>query len=121
MAVQRASDPPRQARADVTALDRASPVVYSYWTVRASQDPRPAVGLIGLGHMGTAFAERLLDAGYPLVVSNRTPQKAEALAARGAAVAGSPAQLAAEVDVIVTSLADADAFESVEAEALAAE
>ena len=78
------------------------------------------MGLIGLGHMGTAFAERLLDAGYPLVVSNRTPEKAEALAARGAALAASPAQLAAEVDVILTSLADDDAFESVAAEALAA-
>ena len=77
-----------------SALDQALPVVYSYWTVRASQDPRLAVGLIGLGNMGTAFAERLLDAGYPLVVSNRTPGKAEALAARGAVVAASPAELA---------------------------
>ena len=101
-------------------LDRAPPVVYSYWTVRASQDPRPAVGLIGLGHMGTAFAERLLDAGYPLVVSNRTPEKAEALAARGASVAASPAGLAEQAEVILTSLADDDAFESVTAEALAA-
>jgi 3-hydroxyisobutyrate dehydrogenase-like beta-hydroxyacid dehydrogenase len=101
-------------------LDRAAPVVYSYWTVRASQDPRPAVGLIGLGNMGTAFAERLLDAGYPLVVSNRSPEKAEPLAARGASVASSPAGLAEQVDVILTSLADDEAFESVAAEALAA-
>src|SRR5512132_10962 len=97
MAVQGASNPPRQTRADLTALDRASLVVYSYWTVRASQDPRLAVGLIVLGNMGTAFAERLLDAGYPLVVSNRTPQRAEALAARGAAVATSTSQLAERV------------------------
>jgi 3-hydroxyisobutyrate dehydrogenase-like beta-hydroxyacid dehydrogenase len=70
--------------------------------------------------MGTAFAERLLDAGYPLVVSNRTPEKAEALAARGASVAASPAELAEQVDVILTSLADDDAFESVAASALEA-
>src|SRR5262245_32993919 len=120
MAVQRASDLPSTARGDVTPLDRASPVVYSYWTVRASQDPRPVVGLIGLGNMGTAFAERLLGAGYPLVVSNRTPQKAEALAARGAKLAASPAQLAGEVDVILTSLADDDAFESVASSVLPA-
>ena len=107
-------------RGDPSPLDRAAPVVYSYWTVRASQDPRPAVGLIGLGHMGTAFAERLLDAGYPLVVSNRTPEKADALAARGADVAASPAQLAEQAEVILTSLADDEAFESVAAEALAA-
>jgi 3-hydroxyisobutyrate dehydrogenase-like beta-hydroxyacid dehydrogenase len=101
-------------------LDQGTPVVYSYWTVRASQDPRPVVGLIGLGNMGTAFAERLLDAGYPLVVGNRTPEKAEALAARSAAVAASPAQLAEQADVILTSLADDEAFESVATAAIAA-
>ena len=78
------------------------------------------MGLIGLGNMGTAFAERLLDAGYPLVVSNRTPGKTEALAARGAGVAPSPARLAEQVDVILTSLADDEAFESVAADAIAA-
>jgi 3-hydroxyisobutyrate dehydrogenase-like beta-hydroxyacid dehydrogenase len=69
--------------------------------------------------MGAAFAERLLDAGYPLVVSNRTPGKAEALAALGAGVAPSPAKLAERVDVILTSLADDEAFESVAADAIA--
>ena len=78
------------------------------------------MGLIGLGNMGTAFAERLLDAGYPLVVSSRTLQKAEPLAARGATVASSVAELAAQVDVILTSLPDDDAFESVAATAVAA-
>jgi 3-hydroxyisobutyrate dehydrogenase-like beta-hydroxyacid dehydrogenase len=71
------------------------------------------VGLIGLGNMGTAVAERLLDAGYPLVVSNRTPGKTEALAAKGAVVASSAAELAGEVDVVITSLADDEAFEAV--------
>jgi 3-hydroxyisobutyrate dehydrogenase-like beta-hydroxyacid dehydrogenase len=102
------------------ALDQAAPFVYSYWTVRASHDPRLTVGLIGLGNMGTAFAERLLDAGYPLVVSNRTPEKAEPLAVRGAAVASSVADLATRVDVILTSLANDEAFESVAAAAVAA-
>ena len=101
-------------------LDQEASVVYSYWTVRASQDPRLAVGLIGLGNMGTAFAERLLDAGYPLVVSNRTPGKAQALAARGAVLAASPAQLVEQVDVILTSLADDDAFDAVATEVIAA-
>jgi len=71
------------------------------------------VGLIGLGNMGTAVAERLLDAGYPLVVSNRTREKAEALAAKGAVVVDSAAELAAQVDVVITSLADDTAFEAV--------
>jgi 3-hydroxyisobutyrate dehydrogenase-like beta-hydroxyacid dehydrogenase len=74
--------------------------------------------LIGLGNMGTAFAERLLDAGYELVVHNRTPRKAEPLVARGAMLASTPAELAGRVDVVLTSLADDDAFEAVATEVL---
>ena len=101
-------------------LDPLLPIVYSYWTVRASHDPRPTVGLIGLGNMGTAVAERLLDAGYPLVVHNRTREKAEALGTLGAAVATTPAELVERVDVILTSLADDEAFEAVAAAVIAA-
>lgn len=79
----------------------------------ANQDPRPAVGLIGLGNMGTAFAERLLDAGYDLMVHNRSPEKAERVAGLGATVAGSPGEVAEAADVVLTSLADDDALESV--------
>jgi len=70
------------------------------------------VGLIGLGNMGSAFAERLLDAGYPLVVHNRSREKAEPLAARGASVADTAADLAAAADIVLTSLPNDDAFES---------
>jgi 3-hydroxyisobutyrate dehydrogenase-like beta-hydroxyacid dehydrogenase len=75
--------------------------------------------LIGLGNMGTAFAERLLDAGYGLVVMNRTPAKAAPLEARGAAVARSYADLVESVDVVLTSLADDDALDEVAAALLA--
>ncbi len=74
------------------------------------------MGLIGLGNMGTAIAERILDGGFPLVVYNRTPQKAEALAARGAAVAKTAADLAARADVVVTSLPNDEALEAVASE-----
>ena len=63
--------------------------------------------------MGTAFAERLLDAGYPLVVTNRTREKADALGARGAVVANTPEELVGQVGVVLTSLADDGAFEAV--------
>ena len=69
--------------------------------------------------MGTAMAERVLDAGFPLVVYNRTPGKADALASRGAESAESSADLAGQVDVVFTSLADDDAFEAVAGEAIA--
>jgi len=87
--------------------------------VGASQDPRLAVGLIGLGNMGAAVAERLLAAGYPLLVCNRTPAKAGPLVALGATAAESPAALAREVDVVLTSLADDDALTAVASEVAA--
>ena len=78
------------------------------------------LGLIGLGNMGTAIAERLLDAGYELVVYNRTPGKADALSARGAAVAKASADLVDQVDVVITSLSDDEALEAVAASVVAA-
>jgi len=70
--------------------------------------------------MGTAVAERLLAAGYPLLVYNRTPEKAHALLARGASVAKSPEEVASQVEVVITSLADDEAFEAVGREVVAA-
>ncbi len=78
------------------------------------------MGLIGLGNMGTAIAERVLEAGYPLLVNNRTLEKTEQLVARGATVAATPSDLAGEVDVVLTSLADDEAFEQVAESVLAA-
>jgi len=42
------------------------------------------VGMIGLGSMGTALTERLLESGYKVWVYNRTREKAEPLVAKGA-------------------------------------
>jgi 3-hydroxyisobutyrate dehydrogenase-like beta-hydroxyacid dehydrogenase len=78
------------------------------------------VGLIGLGNMGTAFAERLLDGGYDLLVYNRTAAKADPLAARGAAVADTAEELAERVDVVLTSLPNDEALESVAEEVVGA-
>jgi 3-hydroxyisobutyrate dehydrogenase-like beta-hydroxyacid dehydrogenase len=78
------------------------------------------VGLVGLGNMGTAFGERLLEAGYSLVVYNRTAAKTEPLAAGGATVADTLGELAAGVGVVITSLADDEALEAVAAGVVAA-
>jgi 3-hydroxyisobutyrate dehydrogenase-like beta-hydroxyacid dehydrogenase len=48
------------------------------------------IAFIGLGNMGIAMAQRLLDAGYSLRVYNRTRSKAEPLARRGAQVVDEP-------------------------------
>jgi 3-hydroxyisobutyrate dehydrogenase-like beta-hydroxyacid dehydrogenase len=58
-----------------------------------ASDPKlDPVGLIGTGLFGTALAERLLAAGYPLRVHNRTRAKAEPLIAQGAQWSDSPLQ-----------------------------
>ena len=78
------------------------------------------MGLVGLGNMGSAFAERLLGAGYNLAVHNRSREKADPLVALGATVAGSVGELAAGVDAVLTSLSDDDALEAVSTAVLAA-
>ena len=78
------------------------------------------MGLIGLGNMGTAIAERVLEAGYPLVVHNRSLEKAAPYVDRGATLVETPAELAEEVDVVLTSLADDEAFGHVAEKVLAA-
>jgi 3-hydroxyisobutyrate dehydrogenase-like beta-hydroxyacid dehydrogenase len=64
------------------------------------------VAFIGLGKMGAAMAAHVLEAGFELTVYNRTTAKTEPLVARGARLARSPRQAAAEVDAIVTNLMD---------------
>lgn len=70
------------------------------------------VGVIGLGAMGRAMADHLLDDGVELLVWNRTAERAEPLAARGARIAASPAQ-AASPAIVMTSLANDEALEAV--------
>jgi 3-hydroxyisobutyrate dehydrogenase len=64
----------------------------------ATKDATPArgtrIGWIGIGRMGYAMAERLAKAGADLTVWNRTRSKAEPLAAHGAKIAASLADLA---------------------------
>ena len=86
----------------------------------ASSDARFVVGLIGLGKMGSAIAERLLAAGYPLLVYNRTPAKVRTIADHGATPAASPQALAAQSDMVLTSLADDRALEDVASQAVPA-
>lgn len=76
------------------------------------------VGFIGLGRMGMPMAHRLVDAGYPVVVFNRTAARAERLreAATGAGtvtVVDSPAEVASASETVVTMLADGAAAEAV--------
>jgi 3-hydroxyisobutyrate dehydrogenase-like beta-hydroxyacid dehydrogenase len=71
------------------------------------------LGFVGLGYMGSRIARRLIDAGYPLGVYNRSREKTRALAERGARVYDSPRELAADADTVLSMLADDAAVEQV--------
>ena len=61
-----------------------------------------SIAFIGTGVMGAPMAGHLLDAGYALTVYNRTASRADALVARGAVRATSPAEAVAQADVVIT-------------------
>ncbi|MGH9887664.1 MAG: NAD(P)-dependent oxidoreductase, partial [bacterium] len=67
---------------------------------------QPRVAILGLGLMGSGMARRLLGAGFPLAVYNRTAEKAAPLVAGGARLARSPIDAATDADVVVSMLAD---------------
>lgn len=64
------------------------------------------VAFVGLGRMGSAMAASISRVGYPLVVWNRSPEKAAALLASGAMAAESPAAAAAAAGVVISSVSD---------------
>lgn len=64
------------------------------------------IGFIGLGIMGKPMSKKLLNAGYELIVYNRSQEAVKELAAVGAEVSDSPKNLASQVEVIITMLPD---------------
>ncbi len=68
------------------------------------------IGIIGLGLMGTAMTERLLEHGFQCFVWNRTPEKADPLLALGAQWSDNPL---ADCDRVIISLYTSDVVESV--------
>lgn len=71
------------------------------------------VGFVGLGAMGVAIASNLLKAGVPLVVYNRSKDKAQSLVDAGATLADSPADAARNATAVISMLADDAATEAV--------
>ncbi|MHC1759982.1 MAG: NAD(P)-dependent oxidoreductase [Negativicutes bacterium] len=59
------------------------------------------IGFIGLGIMGFPMAQHLIDAGYELVLFNRTAAKANPLLEKGAKLAASPAEVARNSEVVI--------------------
>ncbi len=71
------------------------------------------IAFLGVGLMGAPMAERLLKAGFSVIVWNRSRAKAQALEPSGASVAETAAQAARGADVIITMLSDGPAVEAV--------
>ena len=60
------------------------------------------VGFVGTGIMGAPIAGHILDAGYEVVVYNRTASKCAPLVERGARLAATPAEAAEGADLVLT-------------------
>lgn len=71
------------------------------------------IGVAGLGAMGAAIAARLLEVGHQVTIWNRTAEKTKPLAAAGAKVAATPAELAGAVEAAITILTDGTAIDAV--------
>jgi len=71
------------------------------------------IGVAGLGRMGSAIAARLIEVGHEVTVWNRSADKVKPLVAAGAKTAASPAELATQVETVVTILTNRDAIAAV--------
>jgi 2-hydroxy-3-oxopropionate reductase len=71
------------------------------------------IAFLGIGLMGAPMAARLMAAGYALALWNRTRAKAEAIAQKNSAVAATPAEAAANADVLITMLETGPVVEAV--------
>ncbi len=76
-------------------------------------DNKPAIGFIGLGIMGAPMARNLLAAGYELTVLDIVSAAVDGLVAEGATAGSTPAQVAADTDVLITMLPDSPQVEEV--------
>ena len=66
----------------------------------------PSIAFAGIGLMGLRMCRRLLAAGYPLTVWNRSAEKCAPLLKAGARQAETPADLCANADIVLLCLAD---------------
>jgi 3-hydroxyisobutyrate dehydrogenase-like beta-hydroxyacid dehydrogenase len=82
--------------------------------VAVVSEERPTVAFLGLGRMGSRIARNIAQAGFPIVLFNRTPSAASELAAEvGGTVAATAAEAAAAATVTLSSLADDAAVRAV--------
>jgi 2-hydroxy-3-oxopropionate reductase len=71
------------------------------------------IGFIGLGIMGKPMSKNLLKAGFPLIVHSRSRGPVDEVVRAGAKAAGSPKDVAAQCDVLITMLPNSPDVEQV--------
>ena len=71
------------------------------------------IGFIGLGIMGRPMARNLLKAGHSLIVHSRSRGPVDEIVKAGAKAAGSPKEVAAQCDVLITMLPNSPDVEQV--------
>lgn len=71
------------------------------------------IAVLGIGAMGSRVAQNLLKANHQVVVYNRTAEKAMPLVDRGATYAATPREAAAQVDIVISMVADNEVSRSV--------
>ena len=74
---------------------------------------KPTIGWIGLGTMGIPMAKRILEAGYPLTVYNRTRGKEMAFTGQNIPVALTPSDLIRQTGMIVIMVSDDTAIRDI--------
>ncbi|MBX6426006.1 MAG: NAD(P)-dependent oxidoreductase [Variibacter sp.] len=74
---------------------------------------KPLIGLIGVGMMGTMFAERLLAAGFDVLGYDIVPEKNERLRALGGRAAASGAEVARRCETIIVMVFSTEQVEDV--------
>ena len=71
------------------------------------------IGIIGIGMLGEAVAENLLNLGYDISVYNRTKEKARGVEIKGATVMSSPKAVAENAELVIIIVKDAVAVREV--------
>lgn len=71
------------------------------------------LGFVGLGRMGKPMTQHLMQAGHTLTVHNRSRQVVDELRRAGARAANSPAEVAADSEVVFTCLTNTASVEDV--------
>ncbi len=72
-----------------------------------------SVGVIGLGNMGGAIAANLLASGFDVIGIDVDPERLAAILDRGGRTAPTPAEVAAEADIVILSLPNVAALQQV--------